>query len=98
MVTALVLMNIERGKINDVVQRMLQLSGVSEVFSVAGQYDAIALLRTANNDEIADLVTGHLRDIPYITHTETLIAFRAFSRDDLGAAFSIGSDEPALDT
>ena len=98
MVTALVLMNVERGKINDVVQSLLRLKGVSEVFSVAGQYDAIALLRTETNDQIADLVTGHLRDIPHITHTETLIAFRAFSRDDLSAAFSIGSDEPTLDT
>ncbi len=97
MVTAIVLISIERGKINEVVQRLLEFDGVSEVFSVAGEYDAVALLRVASNEQIADLVTAKLLDIPQILRTETLMAFRAFSRADLGAAFSIGSDEPALD-
>ncbi len=96
MVTALVLISIERGKINEVVQQLLSFEGVSEVFSVAGHYDAVAILRTPTNDGIADLVTDKLRGIPYILKTETMMAFRAFSRDDLGAAFAIGSDEPAL--
>ena len=98
MVTALVLISIERGKINEVVQQLLSFDGVSEVFSVAGHYDAVAILRTATNDGIADLVTDKLRGIPYILKTETMMAFRAFSRDDLGAAFAIGNDEPALNS
>lgn len=97
MVTALVLMNIERGKFGDVVQALLKLRGVDEVFSIAGQYDVAAILRTETNEQIADLVTDHLRNVPHITRTETLMAFRVFSKDDLGAAFAIGGDEPALD-
>ena len=96
MVTAFVLMNIERGKINEVAQHALNLNGVAEIFSVAGEYDAIAILRTENNEQIADLVTEQLLEIPHIIRTETMLAFRAFSKDDLGAAFALGSDEPAL--
>jgi len=96
MVTAFVLMNIERGKINEVAQRALGIEGIAEVFSVAGEFDLIAILRTASNEQIADIVTGHLLDIPYIVRSETMLAFRAFSKDDLGAAFALGSDEPAL--
>ena len=96
MVTALVLITIERGKIKEVAERMLRFDGVAEVFSVAGQYDAVAILRTTTNEQIADLVTAKLLQIPHILRSETLMAFQAFSREDLGAAFSIGNDEPAL--
>ncbi len=95
MITALVLINVERGKINEVAQRILQLAGVTEVFSVAGQYDAVIVLRTATNEQVADIVTDKLLTIPHITKSETLMAFRAFSRADIDAMFSIGSDDPA---
>jgi DNA-binding Lrp family transcriptional regulator len=94
MVTAIVLMNIERGKVSEVTERLLHLDGVTEVFSVAGQYDLVTILRTKNNDEIADLVTAKLLNIPFIRRTETLVAFKAFSKDDLGAMFSIGNEDP----
>jgi DNA-binding Lrp family transcriptional regulator len=93
MITAIVLINVERTKVDEVAQRLLALDGVTEAFSVAGQYDLVALLRTKTNEQIADLVTSRILDIPHITRTETLMAFKAFSRDDLGAMFSIGSDE-----
>jgi DNA-binding Lrp family transcriptional regulator len=93
MVTAIVLINIERAGIENVAQRLLALEGVSEVFSVAGQYDLVAILRAQTNEHIADLMTMHIRDVPHITRTETLMAFKAYSRDDLGAMFSIGNEE-----
>lgn len=92
MVIALVLMNVERGKVAEVAEKLLKLEGVTEVFSVAGQYDCVAVLRTTTNEAIADLVTSQLLNVPHIKHTETLMAFKAFSKDDLGAMFSIGSD------
>ena len=92
-VVALVLINVERSRIDEVAQRLLALDGVTEAFSVAGRYDLVAVLRTKTNEQIADLVTKRILDIPYITRTETLMAFKAYSRDDLGAMFSIGNDE-----
>jgi DNA-binding Lrp family transcriptional regulator len=93
MVTAIVLITIERGRVDDVAQKLLSYSGVSEVFSVAGRFDAVAILRTQTNEEIAELVTSHIRSVQYITGTETLMAFKAYSREDLSAMFSIGGDE-----
>src|SRR3954453_2169010 len=92
-VTAIVLITVERTKVDDVAQRLLSFDGVAEVFSVAGQYDLVALLRTTTNEQIADLVTARIVTVPHILRTETLMAFKAYSRDDLGAMFSIGNDE-----
>lgn len=90
---AIVLMNVERARVDDVAQRLLALDGVAEAFSVAGQYDLVALLRTSTNEQIAELITTRIRDIPYITRTETLMAFKAYPKNDLGAMFSIGNEE-----
>jgi DNA-binding Lrp family transcriptional regulator len=92
-VNAIVLVNVERGKVNDVAQQIVDIDGVSDVFSIAGRYDLVAILRTATNDEIAFIVTEAIRGIPNITHTETLIAFKAYAKSDLDAAFSIGNEE-----
>ena len=92
MVNAIVLINVERGHVNDVAEMLVALEGITEVFSVAGRYDLVAILRTADNDRIADLVTRHIMDIEYISHTETLLAFRVFSNFDLERMFSIGLD------
>ncbi|MCB0088736.1 MAG: Lrp/AsnC ligand binding domain-containing protein [Caldilineaceae bacterium] len=90
MVTAVVLMNVKRGQINPVAEKLTALPGISEVYSVAGRYDLVAILRVSNNEEMADLVTNHLRQIGDIEHTETLLAFRAFSKHDLENMFAIG--------
>ena len=92
MVTAIVLINVERAKVNQVAQALLELQGVTEVFSVAGQYDLVAILRTQTNEQIADLVTGYIQDVQGITRTETLMAFKVYSSYDLEHLFSIGAE------
>jgi DNA-binding Lrp family transcriptional regulator len=59
---------------------------------VAGRVDLVAILRVAENDELAALVTGEIRQIEGITDTETLIGFRVHSSHDLEKMFSIGMD------
>ncbi len=93
MVTSIVLINCERAHINDVSQKLLEFEGVTEVFSVAGQYDLVAILRVSNNDQIAELVTEKILGIPGISRTETLIAFKVFSKYDLEHMFAIGAEE-----
>lgn len=90
MVTAIVLINTARGRVNEVADRLADLPGISEVFSVGGRYDLVAIIRVHANEELAGLVTDHLARTEGITATETLIAFRAHSRHDLDAMFSIG--------
>ncbi len=92
MVTAIVLINVQRADFNKVAQRLTDLKGVTEVYSVAGQYDLVAILRTATNEEIADLVTRQILGIEGITRTETLVAFKVYSNFDLERMFSIGGE------
>lgn len=90
MVNAVVLINTERAKINDVAQKLASMDGISEVFSVGGRYDLVAVIRVSTNDEMADLVTNEMLLVDGIVDSETLIAFRVFSRHDLERMFSIG--------
>lgn len=93
MVTAIILINAERSKINEVAEMLVEMKGISEVYSVSGQYDLVALVRVHTNEDLADLVTNHLLKIDAILKTDTLLAFQTFSRHDLEAMFSIGIDE-----
>ena len=90
MVTALVLLNLDRNQIKDVSQKLVDMKEVSEVYSVAGRYDLVAIIRVKNNEQISDTITGKFSEMEGITATETLIAFNTFSRHDLELMFSIG--------
>ena len=90
MVTAIVLINAERHLINATAEQLAEIPGVSEVYSVSGNYDLIAIVRVATNDALADLVTRTLLPLEGILKSKTLLAFQAFSRHDLEAMFSIG--------
>ena len=91
MVTSIILMNIQRGFVNDVAQQLADRPEISEVYSVSGSYDLVAIVRVACNDDLAALVTEHLTQIGGIIHTETMLAFRAYSRHDLEEMFAIGA-------
>jgi len=93
MVTAIVLITVERKKVKEAAQALHKLKGVSEVYSVAGQYDLVAIIRVKENEEIADLVTGEILKIEGIQITETLMAFASYSKYDLEHIFSIGQNE-----
>jgi DNA-binding Lrp family transcriptional regulator len=88
MVNALVLLNVERDKINGVAETLAALDGVSEVYSVAGKYDLAAIIRVKENEQLATLVTEKIRSLKGIQSSETLIAFRAYSKHDLEMAFA----------
>lgn len=90
MVTAIVLLKTARKEINTVAQQLAEMDGVREVYSVGGQYDLVAILRVKDNDHLAELVTNQMLHINGIVASETLIAFRVFSRHDLETMFSIG--------
>lgn len=90
MVSAVVLLSIERDRINQVAEELAAMPGISEVFSVAGRYDLVAILRIPDNEALADLVTNKMLQVSGIIDSETLIAFRVFSRHDLESMFAIG--------
>jgi DNA-binding Lrp family transcriptional regulator len=92
MVTAFVLINAKRDSIQETAEALNKLKGVTEVYSVAGQYDLVAVIRVRTNEELAALVTGHMLKLEGIERTRTLIAFRAYSNYDLEHMFSIGME------
>jgi len=94
MVNAVILLMVEKDKVNEVASKLVELPGISEVYSVAGHYDLVAIVRVKENDQIAEAVTNQMLQIQGIQRSETLIAFRAFSRYDLEAMFSVGMEEP----
>jgi Transcriptional regulators len=90
MVTSIILINAEREKINDVAAQLAGIEGISEAYSVSGQYDIIAIARVPAAEDLAQLVTSKLLGISAITKTETLLAFKAYSRHDLESMFEVG--------
>ena len=92
MITAIVLIQAEVDRIPEVAAAIADLEGVSEVYSVAGDVDLIAIVRVREFDAIADVIAGRLSKVEGVVHTDTHIAFRAYSRHDLESTFSIGSE------
>ena len=91
-ITAIVFVKADVDKIPEVAEQIAALDGVSEVYSVTGQIDLIALVRVTNHDDVANVVADRLNKVPGVTSTETHIAFRAYSQHDLESAFSLGLD------
>jgi DNA-binding Lrp family transcriptional regulator len=89
MVTALVLLTVDRDKVDTIAQQLSDMKGVSEVYSVAGRYDLAVVIRTKDNDQLAELVTGTMLKVKGIQKSETLIAFRVYSKHDLESMFSL---------
>ena len=94
MVNAIVLLNVERTHINAVAEKLADLAHVSEVYSVSGRYDLIALIRVMDVDDLASVVTREISQVEGIAHSETLLAFRTYSRHDLERLFSVGGEGP----
>ncbi len=90
MITAFVLIDAERGQVGALAQRLAELPGVAEVYSVSGRHDLVAIARVAEADDLSALVTDKLAALPGIARTETLLAFRAYSRHDLDSLFDVG--------
>jgi DNA-binding Lrp family transcriptional regulator len=92
MITAIVFVKADVAQIPEVAETIADLEGVTEVYSVTGQIDLIAIVRVRDHDQVADVVADRLNKVPGVISTETHIAFRAYSRHDLESAFAVGVD------
>jgi DNA-binding Lrp family transcriptional regulator len=88
-VSAVVLIKAETQLINELAEQLVELAGVAEVFSVAGQYDLVALVRVRENEELADVISNRMRKLNGILETQTLIAFRVYTKAELSGAFDM---------
>ena len=92
-VTAIVLIEAERSAIARLGPALADVPGVAEAYSVTGAFDFVALLRVKDHEEIAEIVTTRLSQIPGIVKTRTHVAFKVYSKHDLEAMFSVGLQE-----
>jgi DNA-binding Lrp family transcriptional regulator len=88
--TAFVLIRTDATRIPECAQEISELEGISEVYSVTGEWDLIAVARVAKHDDLADVIADRLSKVKGVQATTTHIAFRAYSKHDLDAAFSLG--------
>lgn len=93
MVTAIVMIKTDVDRIPEIAQEVSGIDGVSEAYSVTGEWNLIAIVRVRHHDDLAEVIPGRLNKVPGIVRTETHIAFRAYSSHDLEAAFALGFDE-----
>ena len=90
MITALILINVKRDAVNATAQALLEIPSVAEVYSVTGEYDLVAVLHLARYEDLAEVVTERMTAIDTITRTQTMMAFKAYSHEDLEQAWDIG--------
>lgn len=90
MINAIVLINAERPKINNVGEQLANLEGVSEVYSVSGRFDLVVILRLANSEDLAELITEKMTKVDGILQTESMVAFKTLSKHDIESMFRIG--------
>ncbi len=88
--TAIVFITTEPARVGEVAEEVAALDGVTEVYSVTGEVDLIAIVRTRGVEAISDVVVGTINKIAGVQNTLTHLAFRAYSTHDLEAAFSLG--------
>jgi len=90
MTTAIVLIEAERDAMQTLGGALAGLEGVTEAWSVTGEWDFVAIVRVPRHEQLAELITGALVKLPGVTRTQTMVAFEVFSRHDLEALFSVG--------
>jgi DNA-binding Lrp family transcriptional regulator len=89
-ITTIVLIRAEPASIPATAQYLAEIDGVTEVYSVSGEWDLVAIVKVAEYDQIAKVVTEHFPKVPGLQRTQTLTAFRAYSKKDLQQAWDIG--------
>jgi len=90
LITAIVLIKAEPQLIAQCATKLAGIDGVSQVYSVSGEWDLVAMVEVAEHEAIARIVTEEVTVVPGIKSTHTLTAFRAYSKKDLEQAWDIG--------
>lgn len=93
MLTAIVLIDSDAARIPEVAAAIAEISGVSEVYSVTGEVDLVAMVRVREHDDLADVIADKISKVEGVLRTQTYIAFRTYSQHDLEQAFSLGLED-----
>jgi len=89
-ITTIVLCRVKPSEIPKAARALAGVDGVDEVYSVSGEWDLVAIVRVPQYEDIARVVTETFPKVPGLQRTQTLTAFRAYSKNDLQQAWDIG--------
>jgi DNA-binding Lrp family transcriptional regulator len=89
---AIVLIEAERDALATLGGQLADLDGVGAAYSVTGEWDFVAVLNLRRHEELTDVVTHGIVNLPGVVKTQTMVAFEAFSRHDLESLFSVGGE------
>lgn len=90
MITAIVMIKADVNRIPEVAEAIAEIEGVSEVYSVTGGVDLIAMVRVRRHEDLADVIPGHVNKVTGVLSSDTHISFQAYSKHDLESAFALG--------
>ena len=90
MINAIILINAENTKINSVAEQLVSLKGITEVYSVSGRFDLVAIIRLPYNEDLAELMTEKVTKVEGIVKTESMVAFKTLTRQDMASMFEFG--------
>ena len=90
MINAIILINAERTKINSVAEQLVSLQGITEVYSVSGRFDLVAMIRLPHNDDLNELMTEKVIKVGGIIKTESMVAFKTLTRQDMASMIEFG--------
>lgn len=93
MITAIVHIDTDPGRIPEIAAEVAEVAGVFEVYSVTGEVDLIAMVRVREHEQLADVIADRISKVDGVLHTQTYIAFRSYSAHDLDAAFALGLED-----
>lgn len=93
MITAIILVNTDVRRVREVADALTEIPGVVETYSVAGDYDLVAIIRVKRHEDFDGVVTESIRKIPGILRTNTLIAFQQFPGSLMDQVWNIGAEK-----
>lgn len=92
MADAIVLITTESDMVSEAAKRIVELDGVQDVYSVAGDVDLVAVVSTDHFEDLTSVIPEGIAKVDGVACTQTLMAFRTYSREDEQAAFDLGGD------
>ena len=95
MADAIVLITTQADKVSEAAKKIVEIPGVKDVYSVAGDVDLVAIVSADDFDDLSTIIPDGIAKVPGVAGTQTLMAFRTYSREDDLAAFDLADGSSA---
>jgi len=89
MPTAIVLLKTDRKRVTGIAEKLLELPDISEVYSISGRYDLLAVIKCDALDKIESVITDQVLRTDGIIDSETMFAFRSYDKREGGKAVDV---------